>query len=254
MSYILDALRRLEQDKERTRKGANPMEAVLIPDLEAGKPAGRMPLRWVGLGVILLAVAVGATYWITRRTVVFSTPQVREEPSPHLASTGPAEVRTARAGLSDPASSGTGTRLSDERGAPPTPSYAETARQPIVTAENGRASVSVDEETVSAPEETVSAPEETVSAPEETVSAPGERASLSRETFKDEVILPWEGEEIKINAIAWSPARDRRFALVNLKTVHEGDQLEGLTVVAIEEDGIVFEREGTKYRVSLGRR
>lgn len=262
MSYILDALRRLEQDKERSKKGANPMEAVLVPDPEAGKGAGsRMPFRWVGLGVVLLAVAVGVTYWITRRTVVFSTPQVQEEPSRELTSTEPREDLMARAPLPDRPASVSGSRLSGEPRPAQTPTHTESPMQPVGIAVQGRASASGDEETVSAAEETVLAPEEKVSfpedaesAPEEELSEPEDTASLSRDTFREEVILPWEGEEIKINAIAWSPAKDRRFALVNLKTVHEGDQIEGLSVVAIEEDGVVFEREGTKYRVSLGRR
>jgi hypothetical protein len=79
---------------------------------------------------------------------------------------------------------------------------------------------------------------------------------MSQESLEDEVILPWKGEEIRINAIAWSRDKSQRFALVNLKTVHEGDQVQGLSVVEIEEDGVVFEQGGTKYRVrlSVGRR
>ena len=42
--------------------------------------------------------------------------------------------------------------------------------------------------------------------------------------------------------------------MVNLKTVHEGDQVEGLAVVEIQGNGIVFEEGGTKYRVLLGKR
>jgi type II secretory pathway component PulC len=87
-------------------------------------------------------------------------------------------------------------------------------------------------------------------------ATPKEVVAMSQEGFEDEVILPWKGEEIKINAIAWSRDRNQRFALVNLKTVREGDKVQGLSVVEIEEDGVVFEQGGTKYRVtvSAGRR
>jgi hypothetical protein len=72
--------------------------------------------------------------------------------------------------------------------------------------------------------------------------------------WEEEAIQEWRGSDIKINAIAYSRDDRSRFAVVNLKTVHEGDELEGLAVVAIQENGIVFEREGTKYRVRLGKR
>jgi len=72
--------------------------------------------------------------------------------------------------------------------------------------------------------------------------------------LEGEVIQEWRGSDIKINAIAYSRDERNRFALVNLKTVHEGDRVEGLAVVEIQENGIVFEEGGTKYRVLLGKR
>ena len=69
-----------------------------------------------------------------------------------------------------------------------------------------------------------------------------------------EIIQEWRGSEIKINAIAYSRDERSRFAVVNLKTVHEGDRFEGLAVVEIQENGIVFEDGGAKYRVLLGKR
>ena len=93
MSYILDALRRLEQDKERTRRGANPVEAVMVPDFEEAETRDRRRFWWVGIGVLLLAVVSGATYWITRQTLVSPTDQAREESSPRLSSAAPGEDR-----------------------------------------------------------------------------------------------------------------------------------------------------------------
>jgi hypothetical protein len=246
MSYILDALRRLEQDKERTRRGTSPVEAVLAPDLDGPEKADRRRFWWVGIGVVLLAVAIGTTYWITRRTLVFSNVQVQEEASPHLASAQHRDDRPARPSFPEAVPSGSrSTQLTPssppilpperERAEVPTPSIQETASQPIGPAEGSQPLVSAREDALATQKETV---------------------AMSRETFDREVILPWKGDEIKINAIAWSRDRNQRFALVNLKTVREGDRVQGLSVVEIEEDGVVFEQGGTKYRVSLsvGRR
>ncbi len=93
-----------------------------------------------------------------------------------------------------------------------------------------------------------------VSAGEDALASRQERAAVSREASEGEVIQEWRGSEIKINAIAYSRDERSRFAVVNLKTVHEGDRVEGLAVVEIQENGIVFEEGGTKYRVSLGKR
>ena len=252
MSYILDALRRLEQDKERTRRGTNPVEAVLVPDLDGPETADPRRFWWVGIGVVLLAVAIGTTYWVTRRTLVFSTVRVQEEASQHLASVQHGDDRPARPSFPEGASSSfrprpSGEEPSDPSGSRSTPS---PEREP---AEIPASSV---QEPVSQPIGPGSGGQPPTSAREDVLATPEETVALSRESFEDEVILPWKGEEIKINAIAWSRDKNQRFALVNLKTVREGDQVQGLSVVEIEEDGVVFERGGTKYRVRLsgGRR
>jgi hypothetical protein len=81
-----------------------------------------------------------------------------------------------------------------------------------------------------------------------------EGGAFSEEAYEGEVYEEWRGPEIKINAIAYSRDEDARFAVVNLKTVHVGDQVEGLAVVEIQENGIIFEEGGTKYKVLLGKR
>ncbi len=89
MSYILDALRRLEQDKELAKRGASPMEAVLVPDIEGVEEPERMRLWWVGAGVVLLVTVIALTYWITRHTLVPPTEHAREGTAPQLSSAQP---------------------------------------------------------------------------------------------------------------------------------------------------------------------
>ena len=246
MSYILDALRRLEQDKERTRRGTNPVDAVLVPDLDEPQRAVRRRWWWMGIGVFLLAVVIGTTYWVTRRTLVSSTVQVQEDPSAHHASAQQGDDSPERTSLPEAASSGSLPKQLTAR-SPSTPAPARE-RTEVATPSL--------RETVSHPIGPGSGSQPLTSAREDLLSVPEETMGSSRESFEREAILPWRGEEIKINAIAWSRDRNKRFALVNLKTVHEGDQVQGLSVVEIEEDGVVFEQGGTKYRVrlSVGRR
>ena len=256
MSYILDALRRLEQDKERSRRGTNPMEAVLVPDLEEAKTPFRWRFRWVGTVFVLLAAVVAATYWITRHTLVMPPEQAREADFPFLSSVRPGEPLSI-----DPSSPEGSIFLAQtpssggERSVPS--SVRSTGSIPGVSA---RSSPPTESPFPSVPEPeflpTGDAEGSWPWVPEDAYPLVGRRDSIavSPGIPETEVIQAWRGTDIKINAIAYSPDRKNRFAMVNLKTLHEGDEFEGLWVHEILEDGIVFEEGGTKYKVLLGRR
>lgn len=258
MSYILDALRRLEQDKERTRRGTNPVEAVMVPDLEEAETRYRRGFWWVGIGVVLLVMVIGATYWITRQALVPTTDQVRQEPALRLSSlqpegrAGPLPIRQEP---STPTADGTTVDGHSVRSlvpsALPTPADPPIPSPRLRPAEVRPPTVP-ETEAPSIPVEEEAWPPASLG--EDTSVSAREGEAASRKTSGADVIQEWRGTEIKINAIAYSRERNGRFAVVNLKTVHEGDQVEGLAVVEIEENGIVFEQAGTKYRVTLGRR
>jgi len=52
--------------------------------------------------------------------------------------------------------------------------------------------------------------------------------------------------DVTLQAIAWSPDRERRMAVVNGQMVYEGSNVSGYTVVSIEEDGVVVDRGGQR--------
>jgi len=56
---------------------------------------------------------------------------------------------------------------------------------------------------------------------------------------------------IRISAIVWSPKREKRFAIVNLKTVYAGDSVAESRVVEIREEEVVFERDGERFSVGM---
>jgi hypothetical protein len=238
MSYILDALRRLEQDKELAKRGASPMEAVFVPDIEGVEEPERMRLWWVGAGVVLLITVIALTYWITRHTFVPPTEHALEGTAPQLSSAQPGYDPPPPSPSPEAASSPFQPLPSDRERTAPSPPLRKPAEvldpSPPIRAEAGSQPV--------------------VSVGEDALASRQERAAMSREVSEGEVIQEWRGSEIKINAIAYSRDEGSRFAVVNLKTVHKGDRVEGLAVVEIQENGIVFEEGGTKYRMSLGKR
>lgn len=259
MSYILDALRRLEQDKERAKRGTNPMEAVLVPDLDVVGKSERRRLGWVFVGLVIVVTVVAATYWITRRTLGPPAELAREGKALHPASVRPGNDRPSP--------------LSSPGAAPSSPQHLPLGREWTATLPRPAA---VSTPGVSAGPATAGKPAEapdpapvvvepvpiqgderrrpSVSSGEGTLPAGQENPSLVRDTSEGEIIQAWRGSEIKINAIAYSREGKNRFAVVNLKTVHEGSRFEDLVVVKIQEKGIIFEKAGTKYKVLLGRR
>lgn len=253
MSYILDALRRLEQDKELAKRGASPMEAVLVPDIEGVEEPERMRLRWLGTGVVLLVTVIALTYWITRHTLDSPTEHAREGSAPQLSSAQPEYDPPPPAASREAASSFFRTLPSDRERTAPAPTRV-TSSSPAAPPSSLPLRKPAEVADPSPPIRAETRNQPVVSAGEDTLASRQERPAMSREAPQAEVIREWRGSEIKINAIAYSRDENSRFAVVNLKTIHEGDRVEGLAVVEIQENGIVFEEGGTKYRVSLGKR
>jgi hypothetical protein len=251
MSYILDALRRLEQDKEKTKRGANPMEAVLVPDMEQAEEPERRHFWWMGIGLVLLLTAVAATYWITRHTLGPPAEKVLEGAVPHLSSARPEGDRLSPTPSPETETSSSRPRSSARRRPVPRPSRV-TVSAPGETPSSSPFSRPAEGTDVPVPARTLEGDRPALSAKPVAPPVRQERTAMSRETSAEEDFQEWRGSDIKINAIAYSRKEKNRFAVVNLKTVHEGDRVEDLAVVEIQEDGIIFESEGTKYRIRLG--
>jgi type II secretory pathway component PulC len=56
---------------------------------------------------------------------------------------------------------------------------------------------------------------------------------------------------IELQAISWAENSDRRIAVINNNVLHEGDSVEGYTVVKIRPDDVVLRRDGRMWRASF---
>ncbi len=61
-------------------------------------------------------------------------------------------------------------------------------------------------------------------------------------------------DRLKIQAIAWSPDPQDRMAVINNRILHEGESVDGYTILMIDEDQIIFNAEGRRWRAVFGRR
>lgn len=99
MSYILDALRRAEADRERERGQVPGLHTQALPGRAAAPATG--PRRWLPLagGGLLLLAGIGAGSWWASGQQDGATPVPQPAPAP-LASPAPsAEIATASAPL-----------------------------------------------------------------------------------------------------------------------------------------------------------
>ena len=291
MSYILDALRRLEHEKDQPPRSVNPVEAVLTPDPYPETRRGRGWALWAAGAAAVLLLAVLVTYRVARRSALVpaeparastasisasALPEPAPAPRPPAAATRRHEplrpARAAGAGVGVPAREG-----GDRPFPPPEPAPRESVAAyrppsgslgalrdapPVAPAERATRQVrpppAPDREEIyreswvegEAPFEEEAFPEPS---PETFGTAPPLEEAPA-EDHAEEAYAEWRDEGVKISAIAWNPDPAGRFAIVNLKTVREGDEVAGYVVYRIHEDGIVFEVDGDRGKVFLGQR
>jgi len=289
MSTILEALRRLEEERRKSRQGMDPFREVLEPSAAPPRPgpSRRRQAAWVGAVVLVVVAAVLLTYRVARR----EDRQVREG----VTSAAPAEeavrvpaseqrrlARVQSPPSRDLASGPAGSAVRPPDLRPHEPAVRETAGSPDMA----------DTLAVRLPERS-SAPDSTV-----VLSEKSEREADSEEVGEDKEEVPLEGPDleelvpeaeqemgqeavgrgpqgspeatedrpeprrataeeergIRISAVVWSPQPESRFAVVNLRTLREGDEISGRLVDEIQPDGVVFVEGGQRYKVLLGRR
>ena len=268
MSYILDALKRLEQDKAAFRKGRNPLETLVEPDPVPDRRPRRRLYPGVGLGfALVLGLAVIAVHWIARDSGPEST-----SPTQALSAANPA-FPPLRPGTAEKART---------RGAPDQalqdPGPADRELLPMAPATNA---VHASRKLPAEAREPLAPPATLPRAPSPNRTETGSRRNLpaaeeqavGREDTGDWERLPMRPSQeevpanpagkvypngakdgIKISAIVWSAEKANRFAMINLKTVYEGDSIDGKGIVEIQQDGIVFMEGNDQYKILLGGR
>lgn len=83
-------------------------------------------------------------------------------------------------------------------------------------------------------------------------TAHNKRPKKSSESY-DNVPVSKDGS-LKVQAIVWSTIPEDRIAVINSHVLHEGDEVDGYTLVAIRADDVVVRKDGGgRWRVLFGR-
>ena len=56
---------------------------------------------------------------------------------------------------------------------------------------------------------------------------------------------------MKLQALTWSREPHKRIAVVNNRILHEGESVSGYLLITINQDDVVFDREGKTWKLSF---
>jgi len=214
MSYILDALRRADAERQHGQvPGLNTQPGV---PLAAAQPLRRSGVLWALLAVVLALVAGGAWWWASSRV--------------GAGAVAPAALHTAPMAGAVPASS---PATAPAPTPVPTPVQAPEPTLPVVVSAAPAAP---------APEP-VPAPAANTKAPPEPPPVP--LASLSAEQRRD---LP----ALDVSGAVWSASPASRFVMLNGQLTREGDSVApGLVLERITPKSAVLRWRGLRVELPL---
>jgi general secretion pathway protein B len=223
MSFILDALKKSEAERQR-QAGPTLLEMRVLP------PRRRLPLWSIAVAVLLGANLLALLWFVLRRPAAEA-----------LASApGAAPSAVARPAAAAPAAASPGP------GTPAAPPVMATA--PPAAAVGAAAAVAA--AVAAAPEPTEATDDRNPADFAPAVPASGGTVRMQRDfqslpSFNDVAAnLP----ALHLDLHVYSPTVAERYALINMHKVHEGDVLpEGARVIQITRDGVVLDYRGQEF-------
>ena len=214
MSLILEALRKSEAER---RRGSAPDVAMELPPVAVAR--ARATPAWLLPAVLLGAIALLAAWWWSQRDADAGSDTVSVEASQPVATR-----------IATPAQPVVVARPTHPIATPPAQAQAQagtstTAQSPPTVAE--------------------SAPPPAKPLP--TPPPAPMPAAADRPIDIDATSLP----PVKLSMHMWDESPAKRFVILDGQRMAEGERNGEVTVVAIERDGVVIERNGQRARVPL---
>ena len=255
MSFILDALKKSETDRQR-QNGPALFEVRVAPTRD------KLPLWAVGLGV-LLAVNLVIVAWVLLRR-----PSSTEAPTPTVAALQPAAqptyssqamapAPTTSAAPQGPAYPPPANNAVPVNGAPPTAPVGQTAgmTQPPPALGPGTAqgavpptpqSVATDSGEKLNPDDVAPAADP---GPPQPFGNHVSRNTMSGVPLYSDVATTTRLPSLSLDLHVYAASPQERFVMINMHKLHEGDALptEGVRVESITPYGAVLSHDGTKF-------
>ncbi len=238
MSFILDALKKSEAERQRQ---AGPT----LLEVRIARPQRRYPVWAAIVGVLLGVNAVVLAVFLLHRPAALSPEHAPEPPVPATTAQAPtpgqagsAAAAAARSTPVAPATAGGTGAASGAAALPSSPSTAPPAGA-IGATTAGNASPGVSEAPNPADYEQAVA---------------GGGARVERANADNYANLPSIGQisgnvpALRLDLLDYSDRPNERYALINMRRVHEGDVLpEGPRVLAITREGVALDYQGQDF-------
>jgi len=272
MSYILEALKKLEREKSRSRRAVDPLKQIVTHEYSPSVSlASRASWLKAAVGVLVAVALIGTTYWTTRyvllphrQTAVSEhkgEPVVTNEVARDAEGLSGEHIRgRSRVPSSPPSTASDNASMPLDRKRPGSQlhAYGDAPNEDDTGFEGGTYPLKSEYQSRLSPLDAIEQPLDLEdnelgtqglysdpASEQEGENTAGERFAVTH--------APSGSPALKISAIAWSNDTSKRFAIVNLRSVHEGDSIEGALVHEIHEDGIVFKWQGDNYKILMSR-
>jgi len=229
MSLILDALRKMEQDRNSRRGSAQDLRPEVLRYRRAPGPQRSLPVLPIVAGAVLVACGIGAGFLVRGHRSVILADQATSAPAA-LVEQAPASNPTPVAAAPAPALA-----------APVAPAAPELPRAPVAVAAPAKPEPSA------APNQ----PQVTAKIPSKTVrpTKPARREVEPAQAVQQPIAA--SSGDIALSGIAWQDERNMRRAVLNGSLVGEGALVAGARVVEIREDRVRFSRNGQLFEAVL---
>lgn len=230
MSLILEALRKSEAER---RRGQAPDVAMELPPTPASRP--RTLAVWLLPVLVVAALLVMAGWWARRepaKTAV-TEPVIEASTDIPASTTSPAQLEMPRIEPKPVTPAMTNLPM------PVAPTTTAPAKPTPASAANSTTGVATTRPAPIQPRPTQPMP--TQAAPARPLPPPA--SDISNDTS----MLP----PIKLSMLIWDDVPSRRFVILNGQRMVEGDHYNGISVIAIERNGVVVESNGARARVPL---
>ena len=239
MSYILDALRRADSERERGSVPGLHTQSVSMPQADDSTPRGARPWAWLVAGSLPLLLGALAWFLLGRQTL----PADRTPLASASAVPAPVALPTESATPLSPAASSSALAVPLPK---PIPSVRKPALRPapgVVNAKGPKASAKVQADASAAAASAASA----------SASAPASAKDARIYTLNE---LPDEVRKdlpaLQIGGAMYSQTAANRMLIVNGQLFHEGDTLApGLTLEQIKLRSAVLRLKGYRYGISF---
>ncbi|MBA4266738.1 MAG: hypothetical protein C0453_16800 [Comamonadaceae bacterium] len=251
MSYILDALKRADTERERERGTVPGLHSQNLPSgnmqRDRRRQATGLPRYAAWVGLLVVALLTGWYFWPTAEHQADATaaPATAPDPAPSPA------VRMAEESVAAPASSEPLTARAPDLPilAPPPPTPPPQAPRSERPQASSRAAASATE----APASTAAPAPSTATAPTATAApAPARPESPVRRFAELSPEIRAQLPQVNVSGSTYSSNPKLRTLIANGKVIQEGDEIApGLQVETIGQRNAVLNFQGTRYSIGF---